>query len=208
MLKYDVFSLGEMATNCYLVWDEKSKEAVIIDPGDEGVELAQEISSRNLKLKAILLTHGHFDHAMGVMDLKLIFKAPIAANEKDAFLMKRQQQTSNYFGYKSQTPNIDKIDLDLNSIDTIPIGKENLEVIKTPGHTPGSVCFYAKDEKWLFTGDTLFADGSVGETSHKYSSKQDLRNSIEILLGLPEATDVLPGHGEATTVAMAASLVL
>jgi len=198
--------VGEMETNCYLVWSE-DKSCIIIDPGDEGVEIAQEINRLGLKPMMILLTHGHFDHILGVIDLQLIYNIPIAMGKEDAFLVDRAGETAQYFLKRDiKIPKIKKIDNSLKEIRTIKMDGETIEVIKCPGHTPGGVSFYAPKSKLLFTGDTIFAGGLRGETEHKYSSKKLLYRSICNLLKLPDETVVLPGHGEETNLAEAKRL--
>ena len=199
MLKYEVLILGELRTNCYLVWEEKSKECVIIDAADDGVSISEEIERLQLKAKYILATHGHFDHNLGVLDLKLIYNIPYCASEKDLFLLKRQQETASHFLKQSiKVPNLKKIDIDLDKVTEIELGKEKIKIIKTPGHTPGGVSFLTND--WLFDGDLIFAEGMRGESNHAYSSTKDIYKSISEVLKLPEDTVILPGHGEETTV--------
>jgi hydroxyacylglutathione hydrolase len=197
MLKYEKMVLGEMQTNCYLVWDELSKEALIIDPADAGVEIADEVQRLGLKPLVVVCTHGHFDHVLGALDLMLIFKLPVSVSKLDMFLLEKQGETAEYFlKHKIKVPNIKKIDIDLNRVISIKLGDQKLKTIKTPGHTPGSVCLYSENNKMLFTGDVLFAGGMVGETSHKYSSVLEMRKSVRKLLELPKDTTILPGHGD------------
>lgn len=193
--------VGGLATNCYLLWST-DKSAVIIDPGDEGTEIAQVINELQLKPMMILLTHGHFDHILGVIDLQLIYKIPIAMGKEDAFLVDRAAAAARYFLKRNiKIPKIKSIDESLPEIKTIKLDDETIRVIKSPGHTPGGVSFYAPKSKLLFTGDTIFADGLRGETDHQYSSKKLLFRSICNLLKLPDETKVLPGHGEETNLA-------
>ena len=195
MLNYMRIIVGEMGTNCYLVWSN-DKTAVIIDPGDEGVEIAQTINELGLKPIAILLTHGHFDHILGVLDLQLIFKVPVAMGKEDIFLVNRAAAAAEYFLKKKiKVPTIKIVDLEFKNFTNLQLGDETIEVIESPGHTPGGACFYAPKTGLLFTGDTIFANG-VGETSHLYSSKEDLYKSIEKILALPDKVKVLSGHGE------------
>ncbi len=195
MLKYETLVVGEMATNCYLVWSE-DKSAVVIDPGDEGTEIAQRINELGLKPMAILLTHGHFDHVLGVIDLKLIYQIPVAMGKDDIFLVERAEKSAEYFLKKK----MNKIKVKISQISTkeikeLRLGSEVIEVVKTPGHTPGGVCFYCPEEGWLFDGDMLFAEGQ-GETTHEYSSKSEMTKSIQKILNFPNGTLILPGHGE------------
>ena len=201
MLKYEKLVLGELETNCYIVWDEKTKEAVVIDPADAADQISDEVERHQLKLLVVLATHGHFDHLLAAMDLKLMYNIPIAVSSKDMFLLERQKSTAERFlRHRVNTLNILKTDIDLNKAKNILLGEEKLTVIKTPGHTPGSVCFTGLPDKILFTGDTLFADGGVGSVDHSYSSMIELRNSIRGLLKLAEDTTVLPGHGDGDTI--------
>jgi len=199
-IKYIKIILGELGTNCYLVWEEKTKKALVIDPADDGVGISEEIQARGLDLVGILATHGHFDHVMGALDLKLIYQSPFYCSQKDLFLLQRQQKTASHFlGRKIKVPNFSKIDIDLDMVDKISLGDISVEVIKTPGHTPGGVCFYIKEAGLLFGGDTIFAH-SRGRTDLSYSSTKDIYQSIKTIMKLPEETIILPGHGEETTV--------
>ena len=200
MLKYETYVLGELETNCYLIWDEDTKECFIIDPADDGVSISEEIINKGLVPKGILLTHGHFDHVLGTLDLKLIYNIPIYCNGLDFFLLKRQDKTVAHFLKRNITsPNIQKIDMDLQNIAEINLGDELIEVIETPGHTPGSVCFYSRKSNLLFSGDTLFYQ-LRGRTDLSYSSTDDIYNSLKKLMKLPENTVVLSGHGIETTI--------
>ncbi len=200
MLSWEKITIGELETNCYLVWGEESKEALVIDPADDGVSISEEINSKKLKVKAIFLTHGHFDHSLGALDLKLIYNVNFGCSQKDAFLLERQDKTVKHFLKKEiQIPNFIKIDIDLDKMKEFKLGKEIIEIIKTPGHTPGSVCFYNKKNKLLFSGDTLFA-GSRGRTDFSYGSTKKIYESLKKLMKLEKETLVLPGHGEETTI--------
>jgi len=200
MLSYEKILIGELETNCYLVWEEETKECLVIDPGDDGVSISEEINNKKLKVKAVFLTHGHFDHSMGALDLKLIYNVDFGCSEKDAFLLDRQDETAKHFLKKEiQVPNFIKIDIDLDRIKKFKIGEETIEIIKTPGHTPGCVCFYNKKNKLLFSGDTLFA-GLRGRTDFKYGSTKEIFKSLKKLMKLDKKTLVLPGHGDETTI--------
>lgn len=199
--------MGEMRTNCYIVW-ASDKSAIIIDPGDEGVEIAQIINQLGLKPMAIFLTHGHFDHILGVLDLQLIYNIPIAMDKKDAFLVDRAQETAeHYLNKKIRAPKIKSLKNDLQNFGKFMLGDEEIKIIKTPGHTPGSVCFFAKKSKLLFCGDTIFAQG-MGDTSHQYSSTSDLQKSIDKLLGLDDRVLVLPGHDQEISLILLKKLFL
>lgn len=205
MFKYEVLVLGELKTNCYLLWEENSKETVVIDAADDGIAISDEIERLGLKVKYILSTHGHFDHNLGVLDLKLIYNIPFGISSKDQFLLSRQLETANRFlEVQIKIPNIKKIDLDLDLVNKIEIGGKNIEILRSPGHTPGGVSF--KADNFLFTGDTIFADGLRGDTQHQYSSTKDIFKSICALLKLPTKTIILPGHGDKTDIETACKL--
>lgn len=202
MFKYEALVLGELKTNCYLLWDSDSKELVVIDAADDGTIISDEIQRLGLIPKYIMSTHGHFDHNLGVLDLKLVYNIPFACSQKDWFLLERQQETAKHFlGMDIKVPNLKKIDIDLNDKKEITLGKSIIKILQSPGHTPGGVCFLA--DNFLFSGDTIFAQGMRGQTSYNYCSTKDIYKSIEGILTLPDNTVILPGHGEETTVAEA-----
>ena len=189
--------VGQLQTNCYLAYDKQSREAVIIDPGDDADFIIQQIKDLDLKPKFILATHGHFDHILAVLELKLAFKIPFLVNKKDEFLVKRADKTAGYFlkGEQNLTPMIDK---SIKERDIIVFGKQKLKVLNSPGHSPGGVAFLSRGV--CFSGDTLFKR-AVGRTDYSYGSPKDLMNSIQKLLKLPDKTVVYPGHGLQTTIA-------
>lgn len=210
MIKYQLMVLGDLETNCYLLWSEETKKCLIIDPADSGAEISEEIQMLRLEPLGILLTHGHFDHVMGALDLKLIYNLPVYASSKDNFLLKETAKSAGFWLKKKiKVPDLKNCDVDLEKVDAITLDEDSrIEVIRTPGHTPGSCCFYCQKEGFLFSGDTLF-DGSVGSTEHKYSSRSDLKVSIKKLIKeLPEEIQILPGHGSSTTIREAARLVI
>ncbi len=189
--------VGQLQTNCYLAYDKQSREAVVIDPGDDADFIIQQIKDLDLKPKFILATHGHFDHVLAVLELKLAFKIPFLVNKKDEFLVKRASKTADYFlkGEQNLTPVIDK---SIKEGDIIVFGKQKLKVLNSPGHSPGGVAFLSRGV--CFSGDTLFRQ-AVGRTDYSYGSPKDLMNSIQKLLKLPDKTVVYPGHGLQTAIA-------
>ena len=201
MIKFETIVLGDLETNCYIVWDEETKQCLIIDPADDGIAVSEEIQARSLKPIGVLVTHGHFDHIMGALDLKLIYKIPFYCNSKDEFLLGRQSKTASHFlKRKTDVPNFQKIDIDLDQIEKINLGDEILQIIKTPGHTPGSLCLYNKKGGLLFSGDTLF-EQSIGRTDLAGGNFETIIHSIKNeLFILPEETRVFPGHGSETSI--------
>ncbi len=192
-MKIVFFPVGELQANCYFLIHDR--HCLIIDPGDSADFLLEEISRRNLTVDAVVATHGHFDHVMAVGELQLALNAPFFISEKDVFLIDRLEATAKHFlGY---TPVIIKPQ-GLSPIHEIgaQFPRYGLEIIQTPGHTPGSSCLHLPEEKVLFTGDTLFKDG-IGRYDFSYSDKKQLYESIQNLQQvLPEETTIYPGHGD------------
>lgn len=218
-MKIITLPVGEMGTNCYLAIDEDTQETLIIDPGDEADFISTSILENKLKPIAIVLTHGHYDHCLANLELKLNFNLPIYLHKDDLFLYQRATSTANHFsqpnhvipakaGIHKSTHSILKQPLITNFLENnqvLTFGNSALKVLHTPGHTPGSVClssfrdsYSIQDNLILFTGDTLFSD-SVGSTEHNYSSKSDLKSSLKLLSNLPKETKIYPGHGDTET---------
>ncbi|MDO8551124.1 MAG: MBL fold metallo-hydrolase [bacterium] len=196
-MKIEKLTLGQLATNCYLVYDEKSREAVVVDPADEGSFIIQRITDLHLQPKIIIATHGHFDHLLGGTEVKLAFDIPFVIHRADLEILKRTQSTAKHFlGMACDPPPM--IDKFIHDNDKISFGAEELKVIETPGHTPGSISLYTPH--FLLSGDTLFSS-HVGRTDTHYGSKTTILNSIgNKLFKLPPETLVFPGHGQTTTI--------
>jgi len=188
------FSLGELAANTYFLI--KNGKLLIIDPADKADFILEEIQRRRLNLVGLLVTHGHFDHLMAVGEIQLSFNLPFYVNKKDLFLVKRLKETAAY--YLNHLPPLMPIGYikNLENKDLLEIKNFKLKIIKTPGHTPGSVCFYFEEDGLLFTGDTLFQNGVVGRTDFAYGDANKLKKSIQKLFSLPKETIIYPGHGE------------
>lgn len=201
-MKIRKYSLGQLQANCYFVIN-KENNCLIIDPGDAGSYILEEIQKSKLKPQAILATHGHFDHLMAAGEIQQSFpNVSFYINNKDFFLLKRLKKTADYFlGYKPVILPIKKIK-NLRQIELLEINNFKLQVIVTPGHTPGSVCFYFQKEKILFSGDTLFKN-AIGRYDFPYSNKNHLIKSLKKIISLPEDVSVYPGHGEETTIKLA-----
>jgi glyoxylase-like metal-dependent hydrolase (beta-lactamase superfamily II) len=197
-LKIKTLPVGQLATNCYLIFDDKTPgEAIIIDPGGDVDYIMRVISDLEIKPVKIIATHGHFDHILAVKELKLNYKIPFLMHKNDEVLLKWIRKSCQYFcGFDpGPAPKIDEY-LDKN----LKIGSLSFEVIETPGHTPGSVTLYNKLKNIAFVGDTVFKDG-IGRYDFPYSDKEKLFKSIHKILKLPKETIIYPGHGERTTIA-------
>jgi glyoxylase-like metal-dependent hydrolase (beta-lactamase superfamily II) len=193
--------LGQLQANCYFLI--KDNQCLIIDPADEASFILEELERRKLKLIGMLATHGHFDHIMATGEIQLSLKTPFYISKEDSFLVKRLKETAQYFlGHREQLlpPTLIKYLKEGN----FRMRNYELRIIHTPGHTPGSVSFYFKKEKVIFTGDTLFKKG-IGRSDFSYSSKKDLDSSLKKIFKLPKETIIYPGHKEQTTILSACS---
>lgn len=192
------FMVGPLQTNCYILACQISKEAAVIDPGGEEVDLIiNDLKENNFNLRYIINTHGHIDHIMGNKLLKDSTQASLLIHQLDAssLLEEVNEKFSLFLGRKISSPSPDRTLVDG---DEIILGSLKLEVIHTPGHTPGGICLLVRDI--VFTGDTLFA-GGVGRIDLPGGSYSDLLKSIkEKLLVLDDATIIYPGHGPASTI--------
>ncbi len=190
-------TLGPVQTNCYIVCNEETKEAVMIDPADEGAYIAKRIRSMGYTLKAILLTHGHFDHMTGAEALKEATGAEIYVSKEDADLMADPKLNCGGMAGQRVTLTADRF---VSDGETLTLAGIEFQVFATPGHTIGGVCYYVEAEKVLFSGDTLFQE-SVGRTDLPTGNGRRLIKSIqEKLMPLPDDVDVYPGHGPDTTI--------
>jgi hydroxyacylglutathione hydrolase len=193
----DTFPVGPLRCNCTLLANLESKEAIIVDPGDEITDILARLARHQLTLKQIVVTHAHIDHIGGAAQLKRITGAPVLFHQQDLPLVAMLDAQAAWLGIRAP----EKVTLDQSAEDGLTAGIPGLEaqVIHTPGHTPGSICLLFPKEELLLAGDTLFA-GSVGRTDLPGGNGPALLRSIHTrLLPLPENTLVVPGHGEETT---------
>ena len=189
--------VGPVATNCYIVSDENTKEAFIIDPGAEPDRIIDKVKETGVSVKAILLTHGHFDHISAVNELKREFGVDVYVGQEDADLMADVELNVSYMFGMPYAARADKI---LRDGDMLEIAGFSIKVLFTPGHTKGGVCYYFEKENVAFSGDTLFQQ-SVGRTDFPTGSARVLSESIKNkLMVLPEDLQLFPGHGDSTTV--------
>lgn len=191
-MRIDILSLGHMQANCYVVSSEKTRNALLIDPGDEYARIKYFLEKNGLTPKFIVHTHGHIDHIQADNE----FSLPVYIHKSDVELLKDPEKNlSSFFHYPF------KVKLDTRTVDdleSITLDDLKLQVLHTPGHTPGGICLRA--DKVVFTGDTLFA-GSIGRTDFPGASEKQLLKSIQDkLLGLADDTIIYPGHGSTSTI--------
>ena len=197
-MKVGKFVLGPVATNCYIGINEETKECFIVDPATCPPEFVSYIKNAGLTVKAVLLTHGHFDHIMGLDALLKEFSVPVYAHEAEREVLESEQLNSSA-SMLGQPYSFSGADYVTNRQELRIAGFE-IRVIYTPGHTIGGCCYYIEKEKTLFSGDTLF-HGSVGRTDLPTGSMGQLVSSVrDRLFVLPDDTQVYPGHMEETTI--------
>ena len=194
-MNIDCLTVGPLQTNCYVISDELTLEAIVVDPGDEADKILRLIRQKNLSVKMIICTHAHFDHVGAVSKLKEVTGAGVALNRDDLEIYERAQDQAAFWQYSIEPPPAP--DLLLADRDKVAVGHLNFEVLSTPGHSPGGICLYG--EGVIVSGDTIFA-GSVGRTDFYGGNIDELRKSFVEILSLPPETKILPGHGESTTV--------
>lgn len=188
--------VGRLEVNCFILADDKTKEAVVIDAGDDAPDILKIIKDNGLKVKYIVATHGHFDHVGANKELKEATGAELLIHEGDAPIMASASQYARAFGIEiTASPKADRY---VKQGDIIIAGEIKLKVLHTPGHSPGGISLL--EQGMVFTGDTLFA-GSIGRSDLPGSDLKTLLRSIKTnLLTLPDDTKVFPGHGPASTI--------
>lgn len=195
-MQFEKLEVGGLATNCYIVWCEKTKQAAVIDPGGDAPAILAIVRENGLTVKAIINTHGHADHIGAVNAIRQATGAPLLIHAADADLLTSSfRNLSTYIGPGITCAPADQL---LKEGDTVTFGTVSLTVIETPGHTPGGICL--KGDGVLFSGDTLFAE-SIGRTDFPGGSYSQLIINIkEKLMLLPDDCKVYPGHGPDTTI--------
>ena len=190
-------TLGMVATNCYLIINKENKEALLVDPADNALRISNVIEENGCTLKAILLTHGHFDHIMALNDLKKRYNVPVYAHEEEEDVLK--QSSLNLSGSIGQIYTT-QADVYVKDGEHLKLAGLDVIVLYTPGHTKGGVCYYFPEEKVLMSGDTLF-HCSIGRTDFPTGSMSQLGRSVkEQLFVLPDDVQVYPGHDSVTSI--------
>jgi len=194
----ETFPVGPLQCNCTILGDEQAGEAIVIDPGGEIGGIQKRLAAHGLKLKQILVTHGHIDHIGGALKLKRLTGAPIYLNEGDLEQLALMQEQANWLGV--ETPETAPPDERLDDGMIVGLAAYPAKVLHTPGHTQGSVSLHFAPLKLLVAGDTLFA-GSIGRTDLPGGNYGQIIDSIHSrLLALPDETKVVPGHGPASNI--------
>lgn len=197
------FEFNFFGENTYVIWDASSQEAAIVDPGmvnPEETDLIEDlIATHRLSVRYILLTHAHVDHTFGIDILKDKYHAPVLAHKADLPLGQMRGQQAEMFHLPMKLGPVE-IDRFISASTHLQLGNERIEVLETPGHSPGGVCYYVPESSFILTGDTLF-QGSIGRTDLPGGNHNTLLRSISTgLFNLPDNTVVYPGHGPATTI--------
>lgn len=193
-----ILSVGLLESNCYILGDEETREAVVIDPGGDAPQILAALHQENLQLKTIINTHGHFDHVGANKELREATGAPIAIHAADAQMLSDPSAEALFFTGGNLQPST--ADILLQEGDILEFGRYQLKVLHTPGHTPGGISLVLVQEPIVYVGDTLFA-GSIGRTDFPGGSFEALIHSVRTkIFTLGDHYVVMPGHGPATTV--------
>jgi glyoxylase-like metal-dependent hydrolase (beta-lactamase superfamily II) len=191
-------TVGLLEVNCYILGDEETKEAVVIDPGGDEEEILEALKYAELNLKYIIDTHGHFDHVDANQPLKEATGAKIAIHEADAQMLSQPSADAMFF--TGNRVRLSQADLLLKEDDLLSFGTYRLKVLHTPGHTPGGISLVLEGHTYVYVGDLLFA-GSIGRTDFPGGSFDDLIQAVRTkIFPLGDQYSVYPGHGPVTTV--------
>ena len=195
---HEILQVGPLQCNCSILGDETTREAIVIDPGDEIERIQAILTKHSLKVTAIVITHAHVDHIGGAAKLKELTGAPVHMNSNDAELYAQLDAQAGWLGIKP--PSRTEIDSEAREGDQLRLGGAGFQIIHTPGHTQGSISIWIPEENKLIAGDTLFRD-SIGRTDLPGGNPRQILQSIhDKLMALPETAVVIPGHGPNTTI--------
>ena len=195
---HEILPVGMLQCNCSIFGDETSREALVVDPGDDIARVLEVVEKHGLTVKAIVITHAHIDHIGGAQKLKQATGAPVYMNPDDAELQEMLDVQAGWLGMRP--PERVEIDAPAKDGDKLVVGATEFHVLETPGHTQGSISLWIPSEGKLVAGDTLFRD-SIGRTDLPGGDgRQILRSIRDKLLPLPDDTMVIPGHGDNTTI--------
>jgi hydroxyacylglutathione hydrolase len=195
---HEILPVGPLQCNCSIFGDETTREAVVVDPGDDISDIQTILDRHHLRVTAIVITHAHIDHIGGAEKLKKTSGAPVYMNENDRFLSSNLAMQAAWLGVPP--PADPGVDVASKDGDVISLAQTSFHVLHTPGHTPGSISLWIPSESKLVAGDTLFRD-SIGRTDLPGGNyQQEIASIREKLLTLPEESVVIPGHGGITTI--------
>lgn len=193
-----ILPVGLLHCNCSIFGDEQTRNAIVVDPGDEIEQIERVLAKHQLAVKAIVVTHAHIDHVAGAAKLRASTGAPVYMNERDRELLDMLDVQAGWLGM--ETPAKPEVDQPADDGVVLSLGQTEFHVFHTPGHTQGSVSVWIPAENKLLAGDTLFRD-SIGRTDLPGGNSRQLLSSIKTrLLDLPEDAIVVPGHGANTTI--------
>jgi hydroxyacylglutathione hydrolase len=193
-----ILPVGLLQCNCSVFGDEQTREAIVIDPGDEIERITAVLDQYRLAVKAIVVTHAHIDHVAGAHQLRALTGAPVYMNTDDTELLDALAVQASWL--QVETPERTEVDTEMADGSVLKLGQAEFRVLHTPGHTQGSSSIWIPQESKLVAGDTLFRD-SIGRTDLPGGNSRQLLSSIKLqLFPLPEETVVIPGHGPNTTI--------
>ena len=195
---HEILPVGMLQCNCSIFGDESTREAIVVDPGDQIEDILGVLAKHSLKVKAIVITHAHIDHIGGAAKLKGVTGAPVYMNANDQELYDHLDTQADWLGMQRQSRT--EIDSPAREGDSLTLGEAPFHILHTPGHTKGSISLWIPSENKLVAGDTLFRD-SIGRTDLPGGDTRQILSSIHTkLMKLPETAVVIPGHGQNTTI--------